>query len=193
MRVAFTGHRPEQLHIGHNELSEEGQALRDFIRNEIRVLEQAGADTFFCGAARGADIICGELVMQEKQAHPELKLICVIPFAEQARGWAMNWAFRYRELLRNADQIVLMCSNYQRGCYHMRNRYMVDNCDLLIAIYNGENKGGTAYTINYAREWGKEILIIDPNTLEKTVIPAAYRKKYTKSAAVWLRISLPGR
>ena len=55
--------------------------------------------------------------MQEKQAHPELKLICVIPFAEQARGWAMNWAFRYRELLRNADQIVLMCSNYQRGCF----------------------------------------------------------------------------
>lgn len=40
MRVAFTGHRPEQLHIGHNELSEEGQALRDFIRNEIRVLER---------------------------------------------------------------------------------------------------------------------------------------------------------
>ena len=106
MRVAFTGHRPEQLHIGHNELSEEGQALRDFIRNEIRVLEQAGADTFFCGAARGADIICGELVMQEKQAHPELKLICVIPFAEQARGWAMNWAFRYRELLRNADALL---------------------------------------------------------------------------------------
>ena len=177
MRVAFTGHRPEQLHIGHNELSEEGQALRDFIINEIRVLEQAGADTFFCGAARGADIICGELVMQEKQAHPELKLICVIPFAEQARGWAMNWAFRYRELLRNADQIVLMCSNYQRGCYHMRNRYMVDNCDLLIAIYNGENNGGTAYTVNYARERGKEILIIDPNTLEKTVIPAAYGRK----------------
>ena len=138
---------------------------------------QAGADTFFCGAARGADIICGELVMQEKQAHPELKLICVIPFAEQARGWAMNWAFRYRELLRNADQIVLMCSNYQRGCYHMRNRYMVDNCDLLIAIYNGENKGGTAYTVNYARERGKEILIIDPNTLEKRVIPAAFRRK----------------
>ena len=27
--------------------------------------------------------------MQEKQAHPELKLICVIPFAEQARGWAI--------------------------------------------------------------------------------------------------------
>lgn len=115
--------------------------------------------------------------MQEKQVHPELKLICVIPFAEQARGWEMNWAFRYRELLRNADQIVQMCSNYQRGCYHMRNRYMVDNCDLLIAIYNGENKGGTAYTVNYAREQGKEILIIDPNTLEKTVIPAAHKRE----------------
>ena len=49
---------------------------------------------------------------------------------------------------------------------------MVDNCDLLIAIYNGEEKGGTAYTVNYARQQGKEILIIDPNTLEKIHIPA---------------------
>ena len=28
-----------------------------------------------------------------------------------------------------------------------------------------------------------EILIIDPKTLEKTVVPAAYRTEYTKGAA----------
>ena len=49
---------------------------------------------------------------------------------------------------------------------------MVDNCDVLIAIYNGEPKGGTAYTVNYARRLGKEIVIIDPNSLTINIIPA---------------------
>ena len=63
-------------------------------------------------------------------------------------------------------------TTYQRGCFHIRNRYLVDNCDLLIAIFNGEGKGGTAYTVNYAMKQGKEIVILNPNTLTREVIPA---------------------
>ena len=47
---------------------------------------------------------------------------------------------------------------------------MVDNSDVLIAIYNGEPKGGTAYTVNYAQKQGKEITIINPDTFKITVI-----------------------
>ena len=65
-----------------------------------------------------------------------------------------------------------VCDTYQRGCVHIRNRYLVDNCDLLIAIYNGEDKCGTAYTVNYAKQQGKEIVILNPNTLTREVIPA---------------------
>jgi len=35
MRVAFTGHRPEQLNIQQDELSQAGQALQDLIWQEI--------------------------------------------------------------------------------------------------------------------------------------------------------------
>ena len=173
MRVAFTGHRPEQLNIQQDELSQSGQALQDLIWREIWTQEKAGADTFLCGAAKGADIMCGELILAEKQTtDPQIKLICAIPFREQADRWSFEWKLRYRELLKEADQVVQVCDSYQRGCFHIRNRYLVDNCDLLIAIYNGEGKGGTAYTVNYAMKQGKEIVILNPNTLTREVIPA---------------------
>ena len=107
MRVAFTGHRPEQLNIQQDGLSQSGQALQDLIWREIWTQEKAGADTFLCGAARGADIMCGELVLAEKQTTDlRLKLICAIPFREQAERWSFEWKLRYRELLKEADQVV---------------------------------------------------------------------------------------
>ena len=135
MRVAFTGHRPEQVNIQQDELSQAGQALQDLIWQEIWTQEKAGADTFLCGGAKGADIICGELILAEKQTtNPQLTLICAIPFREHAERWSFDWKLRYHELLKGADKIVQVCDTYQRGCFHIRNRYLVDNCDLLIAM-----------------------------------------------------------
>ena len=111
-------------------------------------------------------MMCGEIILAEKKTgHSELKLICAVPFKEQARGWDPMEKLRYYELLRRSDRIVQVCDSYQRGCYHARNRYMVDNSDVLIAIFNGDPKGGTAYTVNYARKKGKEIIIINPDTM----------------------------
>ena len=56
MKVAFTGHRPEQL-IGMDE-----KELGDAIFREIAGCIEEGYDTSYCGASRGADIMCGECV-----------------------------------------------------------------------------------------------------------------------------------
>ena len=158
--IAFTGHRPETLNLTEDQYDD----LQLRLWKEIYARMEQGYDTFLCGAARGTDIMCGEIVLAEKEtAHPNVKLICAIPFREQARRWEILWRMRHYELLRGADKVVLLCDSYQRGCYHLRNRYMVDNADLLIAVYNGSPKGGTAYTINYARKQGKDIIIINPN------------------------------
>jgi len=76
-------------------------------------------------------------------------------------------------VLKAADRIKLISPEYHRGCYHARNRYMVDNADRVIAVYDGSSSGGTAYTVDYARKQGKEIIIINPFTLEQTHVPAA--------------------
>ena len=173
MAVAFTGHRPETIPYIDKFESKQYFDLQKLIWQEVLRYIKAGYNTFYCGAARGADMLCGEIILAEKETdHPELKLICAIPFKEQARGWGIMEKMQYRELLMRSDRVVQVCDSYQRGCYHARNRYMVDNSDVLIAIYNGEPKGGTAYTVNYARKRGKEIIIVNPDTLTITVLNA---------------------
>ena len=45
-----------------------------------------------------------------------------------------------------------------------RNRFMVDHAAALLAVYNGERRGGTAATMRYAQKLGREIIVIDPVT-----------------------------
>ena len=42
-----------------------------------------------------------------------------------------------------------------------RNRYMVDKSQMVIAVFNGEEKGGTWYTIKYAKNKNVQTEIID--------------------------------
>jgi len=45
-----------------------------------------------------------------------------------------------------------------------RNRFMVEYASTLLAVYNGEQRGGTAATVRYAQKMGREIIVIDPIT-----------------------------
>ena len=60
----------------------------------------------------------------------------------------------------------MLNAHYTPECMLERNRYLVDHADYLIAVYDGGGKGGTAYTVRYAREKKKEIIVIQPDTLE---------------------------
>ena len=171
MAVAFTGHRPETIPYINDFNSDQYFDLQKAIWKEVQRYVNVGYITFYCGAARGADMMCGEIILAEKETgRSDLQLVCAVPFREQARSWDPMEKLQYYELLRQSDRIVQVCDSYRRGCYHARNRYMVDNSDVLIAIFNGDPKGGTAYTVNYARKKGKEIVIINPDTFERIVI-----------------------
>ena len=65
--------------------------------------------------------------------------------------------------------------HYSSGCYHARNRYLVDHADSVLALYNGSTTGGTAYTVKYAYQRNEEIVIIDPTAVERKVIPPRLR------------------
>lgn len=51
---------------------------------------------------------------------------------------------------------------YYDGCMLAHNRRLVDQAEILLAVYNGERRGGTAATVRYARKAGREIIMIDP-------------------------------
>lgn len=47
----------------------------------------------------------------------------------------------------------------------IRNEYMVDNADVVIAVWDG-SKGGTCNCVNYAKKIGKNIIQINPKDIE---------------------------
>ena len=65
----------------------------------------------------------------------------------------------YDDIKQKADKVVYTSQEYTRGCMHKRNRHLVDNSSACIS-YLTENKGGTFYTVNYAKSKGVEVINI---------------------------------
>lgn len=144
MKCALTGHRDLPANIDVNRLYD--------------MLEEAisdGYDTFYCGMARGFDLIALDCLVSLARKYP-LKLIACIPYVGQERSYDEKMKEMYHRLLEWCDEQVVFFPSYCNGCYHARDRYMVENASLVIA-YCTRDKGGTAYTLRYAKKLGKEI------------------------------------
>ena len=150
---AFTGHRPEKLPWGSNEASAHYQALKQKLEQVLRELAGEGYDTFLCGMARGCDQYFFDAVCQLRREQPQVRVIAVIPCPTQARAWPQADREWYQAALEAADERRLLSEFYYEGCMLMRNRHMVERCDLLLSIWDG-SPGGTGSTIRYARQRG---------------------------------------
>lgn len=161
--VAFTGHRPSSLPFGDNEDAPSCQALKDRLRQEIIKYARLGPTIFSCGMTQGIDIICGELVAAIMEQYPDISLCCVLPYRNHGQRWPSAWRDRHNALLATANWVDCLNDTSHRGCFHQRDRYLVEDANTLIAVYDGRATGGTAYTVQYARKLGVEVVVIDPN------------------------------
>ena len=159
---AFTGYRPESFIFNNNEEHRACLLIKESLAGQIDIMAANGVDTFITGMARGVDMWAAEAVLRLKETrYAHLRLIAAVPYAGQDDRWSMADQFRYDGLLYRCTGIITLSSVYYRGCLLARNRFMVDNAHHLIAVYNGSDKGGTAYTVNYARRCERHIVIID--------------------------------
>ena len=160
--VCFTGHRSQKLPWGFNENDNRCKAMKIALCAEIEKAIKKGYTTFLCGMALGFDMICAETVIELKHYYPHIKIIGAIPCRNQDSMWSTAYKTRYRNLLAQLDGIRCKYDRYNGAeCMHERNRFMVENSSLMIALFNG-SPGGTKLTIDYARLQGLEIIIIKP-------------------------------
>lgn len=162
---AFTGHRPRKFPWGYDETDARCVALKQELAAQISKLVKAGYTDFFSGMAEGTDIWTALAVLALKKENPALKLHCVLPCEGQPDGWSVSARNLYFSILEQADEVVYVSREYSRDCMLRRNRYLVDHAACLLAVYNGECRGGTAMTVRYARKMGREMTILDPRAL----------------------------
>lgn len=160
--ACFSGHRSQKLPWGFNENDERCLKMKSALRCEIVKAINRGYKTFISGMAVGFDTICAETVLELKSEYADIKLIGALPCRKQDCKWSQKDKLRYRELLKKLDGVRCIYDEYTGAeCALERNRYMVNNSSLLIALFGGA-VGGTKYTVDYARAQGLDVVIIEP-------------------------------
>lgn len=159
---AFTGHRPHKFPWRYNEADERCIALKAALAEQITAFAEAGVTDFYSGGADGMDCWAALIVLNLKKKNPALNLHLILPHEGQADKWSNPAQERYHFILGQADIVEYVSRKYYDGCMLDRNRRLVDAADLLLAVYNGERRGGTAATVRYARKLGRRIILIDP-------------------------------
>jgi uncharacterized phage-like protein YoqJ len=153
IKVAITGHRPEDL------------KNPEWVHATLKdVLTQINPDILYQGMAAGADLLSAQIAYELS-----------IPFVA-AKPWATHTprledSELYEWVLDNAFEVVDVSSlRYYAGpfLYHARNEYMVDHADIVVAIWNGHKKGGTAACVRYANRKNKPLIQINPITMTVT-------------------------
>ena len=160
--VCFTGHRSQKLPWRFNENDERCMTMKVVLRSEIEKAIKRGYRTFYCGMAIGFDMICAETVINLKKHYSDIRIIGALPCRTQDIKWSGRDRERYRNLLTQLDGVRCIYDEYIGAeCMLERNRFMVNNSSLMIALFNGLS-GGTKSTIDYARSQGLETIIIKP-------------------------------
>ena len=148
----FTGHRPEKLNLSEAE-------IRRALKEEILRAIADGCDRFFTGMARGVDLWAAQEVVSLRSQYPQLQLAAAIPYEGFEAQWSPYWQQLYRSVLAACGDVHIFRKDFSYDSFQTRNRYMVDHCGRVIAVYNG-TPGGTRNTVLYARELERKVFLI---------------------------------
>ena len=166
--VAVTGHRPPKVggYAAGNPLE---QAVRKALRTALVNLRdlrrlQGDPEGKLCaltGMALGVDQWFAEAAIDLG-----IPFVAAVPFEGQELRWPSTSQIAYHTTLAEARAVHMVCpGGYAAWKMQARNRWMVDNADQCIAVWDG-SEGGTGNCVEYARSRALPVEIIDPRTLK---------------------------
>lgn len=188
-RIGVTGHReldkPEDLR----------QPVREAIARLLTLVAvEPGAGlalVVVSALAEGADRLVAEEVLADKDARLEAVLpLDAEDYTEDFKTEESKEEFRCL-LARASDRWEAPAGLEREDAYERAGRYVVDRCDVLIAVWDGERskgRGGTAEIVAYAQEQGVPIAWV--HTAGSSPISYALenkRSEVVKAAAEKLR------
>ena len=141
----------------------------------VRLIEEKGVTTFLTDGSLGFNKMVYYIVDKLKCKYPHIKNNLALPFLTQDSNWNDDFKADYKYMKSKADSVVYVDSidaynitKAPKGEFHtdklrICNEYMIDNSDVLVALYRGENRGAVYNCINYAdRQKLKGVIKLNP-------------------------------
>lgn len=146
--LAGTGHRPNKLG-GYN-------TKTDLILLNLALvnIKDLNPTKIISGMTLGWDTA---LALAAIMCH--IPVIAAVPCKEQDKFWNKDNQETYKDILNHPLVTTHYVSDlpYTNMCMQERNKWMVNNCTKVLALWDGSN-GGTANCINYAKKMNREVL-----------------------------------
>lgn len=139
MIVCGTGHRPDKLGGYSKSVFEDLVSLASWwlVRNEIGHV--------ISGMALGWDQALAVAAIRHG-----IPVAAYIPFEGQESRWPEASQTYYRKILKKCHRIHIVCSGgYSAAAMQTRNERMVDDSDVVLALWDGSS-GGTGNCVRYA-------------------------------------------
>lgn len=155
---SFSGHRViEPQHL---------KSISPLIMRAINYAYDNGVRMFYTGGAIGFDTLAARQVILFKMSHPDVRLHLISPCVNQADNWNHRQREAYDFIMKNSDHVEFVSDEYKNGCMQMRNRRLVEECDMLV-VYLSRQNTGTGQTVRIAEKMGKTVFNLYP-TLQKS-------------------------
>lgn len=148
--AALTGHRPERLGYSSNLYHPDWYKVINWMKEMIQEYQITDV---YSGMADGCDMIFAMAAIQIKQYGYNIKLHCVLPCKNYQSSHVL-----YQYIKLRADEWIELSDEFYRGCDNIRDQYIVDHSDLLLAVWDGKKSGGVWSTIRKAQKKNVEII-----------------------------------
>lgn len=148
MILSGTGHRPHKLggyglDVYQNLVSFATRSLYEYHRYVTPV------DRVLSGMALGWDqALCQACITLD------IPYTACVPFEDFDCRWPQKLRVYYNHLLDKANAVVVVSQVPALYSFQKRNEYMVDNCDAVLALWDG-SEGGTKDCIDYCNKVGR--------------------------------------
>jgi uncharacterized phage-like protein YoqJ len=160
------GHRPPAIG-GYKTPNPTEQWVRFTLRGALERLREKLARkgnelTAICGMAIGTDMIGAD-----ECRRLGIPYIAAVPFEGQEKRWPERTQTRYRGLVKEAADVVVVDTlekyavDNVKAKFILRNRWMLDNSEMVIAVWDGSG-GGTSDAVREAKKRSLLMMVLDP-------------------------------
>lgn len=161
MIIGITGHRLGKYLGGYTFPNKVTDKVTKLLRRTFNELSESILEpnlTIITGMAIGTDMIAAQLAVDM-----ELPFIAAVPFIGQEKVWPEEHQKQYKSLLKKAKEVKIVSEGGFAGWkLQKRNEWIVDNCDVLVAVWHHtQPASGTYNCLKYARSIKKDTVIIE--------------------------------
>ena len=132
-----------------------GYIREELLKEALQAIDD-GYTHFISGFAKGVDLAFASIIVDLMESNPSLTLEAAIPYRKRL----IATDELLHRMLAKCEIIGIHSEAYTPSCYMKRNRFMVWQSQRVIAVYDGREKGGTLFTMQYARTLNRDLRII---------------------------------